>query len=79
MLDTLRSSVRLRAVVNTMSRLVAVETVTGFLIRVVVGITQVYRVALNSFLNNGSEDQGHLGALRLLEFSCRGMYLRRDR
>jgi hypothetical protein len=75
-LDALRSSVRLRAVANTMFRLVAAETVTGFLIRAAAGITQVYRVALNSFLNNGSKGQGCLGALRLSEFSRRGVYLR---
>jgi hypothetical protein len=75
-LDALRSSVRLGAVTNTVSRLVAAETVTGFLIRAAAGVTQVHRVALNSFLNNGSKGRGRSGALRLSEFGCRGMYLR---
>ena len=59
-----------------MSRLVVAEIVTGFLIRAAAGVTQVYRVTLNSFLNNGSKGQGRLGALRLSEFSRRGVYLR---
>ena len=77
MLDALRSSVGLRIVTDSVARLVVAEAITGFLIRAAAGITQVYRVALNSFLNNGSKGQGCLGALRLSEFSRRGVYLRR--
>jgi hypothetical protein len=38
-LDTLRSSVGLRAVTDSVARLVAAETITGFLIGVAVSIT----------------------------------------
>ena len=38
-LDTLRSSIRLRIVIDLVARLVVVEVVTSFLIRVVIGIT----------------------------------------
>ena len=42
-LDALRSSIGLRAVADSVVRLVAAETVTGFLIRAVAGVTQVHR------------------------------------
>ena len=38
-LDTLKSSIRLRVVINIVSRLVVVEVVTSFLIRILVSIT----------------------------------------
>jgi hypothetical protein len=75
-LDALGSGIRLRAVTDSVARLVVTETVTGFLIRAAAGITQIYRIALNSFLSNSSKGRGCLGTLRSSEFGCRGMYLR---
>ena len=75
-LDALGLGIRLRAVVDSVARLVVAETVTSFLIKVAVGVTQIYRIALNSFLNNGSKGRGYLETLRSSEFSRRGMYLR---
>jgi hypothetical protein len=60
------------------TRLVAAEAITSFLIRAAAGITQVYRVAFNSFLKNGSKGRGSSGALRSSEFGRRGMYFRRS-
>jgi hypothetical protein len=77
-LDALGSSVGLRAVVDSVARLVAAEAVTSFLIRAAAGITQVHRAAFDSFLNNGSEGRGSSRALRSSEFGRRGVYLRRS-
>jgi hypothetical protein len=60
------------------TRLVAVEAITSFLIGAAVGITQVHRVAFNSFLKNGSKGRGSSGALRSSEFGCRGIYFCRS-
>jgi hypothetical protein len=58
------------------TRLVAAEAITSFLIRAVAGITQVYRVAFNCFLKNSSKGRGSSEALRSSEFGRRGMYFR---
>jgi hypothetical protein len=60
------------------TRLVAAEAITSFLIGAAAGITQVHRVAFNSFLKNGSKGRGSSGALRSSEFGRRGMYFRRS-
>jgi hypothetical protein len=75
-LDALGSSIRLRVIADSVTRLVAVEAITSFLIRVAAGITQVYRVAFNSFLKNSSKGRSSLEALRSSEFGYRGMYFR---
>jgi hypothetical protein len=64
--------------VDSVTRLVAAEAITSFLIRAVAGITQVYRVAFNSFLKNGSKGRGSSEALRSSEFGRRGMYFRQS-
>jgi hypothetical protein len=73
-LDALGSSIRLRAIADLVTRLVAAEAITSFLIRAAAGITQVHKVAFNCFLKNGSKGRGSLGALRSSEFGRRGMY-----
>jgi hypothetical protein len=75
-LDALGSSIRLRAITDSVTRLVAVEAITSFLIGAAAGITQVYRIAFNCFLKNGSKGRGSSGALRSSEFGCRSMYFR---
>jgi hypothetical protein len=60
------------------TRLVVAEAITSFLIRAAAGITQVHRIAFNSFLKNGSKGRGSSEALRSSEFGRRGMYFRRS-
>jgi hypothetical protein len=76
-LDILRPSIWLRAFADSVSGLVIAEAVTDFLIGTAAGVTQVYRVASNGFLNDGSEGRGCSGALRSSEFGRRRVYLRR--
>jgi hypothetical protein len=77
-LDALGSSIRLRVIADSVTRLVAAEAITSFLIGAAAGITQVYRVAFNSFLKNGSKGRGSSEALRSSEFGRRGIYFRRS-